>query len=339
MAAAGSRVVLVYPLAHPAGEQTLRDAGCEVRVLDGDDEPSLVEGLAGADAVIVRGPAKITARVIDGAPRLRAIAGLGAGTDNIDVEAATRRGIPVLHNAGIAPQAVAEFAIGAAIAAHRRLLTAHTVTAGGDADWNGRFTTLIGTEMTGTTFGVIGLGNIGREVARMAGCMFDATVLGYDPLVGAENAPPGVELVDDLHDLLRRSSTVSIHCALTPQTRGLIGREELRMIGPEGVLVDSARGGIVDQEALIEALTAGELRGAVLDVFEPEPPGPELVRRLAATPNLVLTPHIAGITTRSQERLARAVAESVVSVLDGVPPARVVNPAVLAASHPTPAGD
>jgi phosphoglycerate dehydrogenase-like enzyme len=193
--------------------------------------------------------------------------------------------------------------------------------------------------MTDSTFGVIGLGNIGRQVARMAGCMFNATVLAYDPLVRADDAPEGVEMVTDLQELLRRSSTVSIHCALTPQTRGLIGREELRLIGGEGVLVDSARGGIVDQDALISALTAGELRGAVLDVFEPEPPGPELLRRLAATPNLVLTPHIAGITTRSQERLARAVAESVVSVLDGVPPARVVNPAVLAASHPTPAGD
>lgn len=336
MPAAGSRVVLVYALADPAGEQALRAAGCEVRVLSGDDEQSLIDGLGDADAVIVRGPARLTAAVIDSAPRLRAIAGLGAGTDNIDVDAATRRGIPVLHNAGIAPQAVAEFAVGAAVAAHRRMLTAHAMMAGEGVDWEGRFSTLIGVELTGSTYGVIGLGNIGREVARMAACMFDAQVICFDPHADPARVPSGVEVTDDLDDLLRRSTTVSIHCALTPESRGLIGREELRLIGPQGVLVDTARGGIVDQEALIAALTAGELRGAVLDVFEPEPPDAALLQRLAQVPNLMLTPHIAGITTRSQERLARAVAENVIAALDGGALGRVVNPAVLAAS---PTGD
>lgn len=327
MPAAGSRVVLVYALAHPAGEQRLREAGCEVAVLAGDDEASLIAGLRDADAVILRGPAKLTARVIDSAPRLRAIGALGAGTDNIDVEAASRRGIPVLHNAGVAPQAVAEFAVGAAIAAHRQLVKAHRMMVDGEADWDGRFVSLIGTEMTGTAFGVIGLGNIGREVARMAACVFGGEVIGYDPWAAAGAVPAGVQRVDDLHDLLRRSSTVSVHCALTPQTRGLLGREELRLIGPEGVLVDTARGGIVDQEALVAALHAGELRAAVLDVFDPEPPDPALLRRLAETPNLTLTPHIAGITTRSQERLARGVAENVIAALDGAELTRVVKPA------------
>jgi D-3-phosphoglycerate dehydrogenase / 2-oxoglutarate reductase len=327
MPAAGSRVVLVYALAHPVGEQRLREAGCEVAVLDGDDEQSLIDGLRDADAVVLRGPARLTARVIESAPRLRAIGALGAGTDNIDVEAAARRGIPVLHNAGVAPQAVAEFALGAGIAAHRQLVKAHRMMAAGEADWEGRFVSLIGREMTATTFGVIGLGNIGREVARMASCILGGEVLGHDPWVEPSQLPAGVERVDDLRELLRRSSTVSVHCALTAQTRGLIGREELRLIGPDGVLVDTARGGIVDQEALIAALHAGELRAAVLDVFDPEPPDRALLQRLAETPNLTLTPHIAGITTRSQERLARGVADNVIAALDGAELTRVVNPA------------
>jgi phosphoglycerate dehydrogenase-like enzyme len=333
------RVVLVYPLPHPAGASTLVERGFDVVTLPDDDETTLRDGLEAADAVILRGPAQLTETVLAAAPRLRVIGALGAGVDNIDVDAATRRGIPVLNNSGVAPRAVAEFAIGAAISAHRNMPELHAVTAAAEIDWSGRFGRLMGTELTGTTFGIVGLGNIGRQTARMARALFEAEILAFDPLVGDQPLPEGTTLTATLDELLERSLTVSVHVPLMPATRGLLGADELRRIGPDGVLIDTARGGIVEQEALIEVLTRRELKAAVLDVFDPEPPPAHLLRRLAGVPGLILSPHMAGVTGAATERLSRTVAESVAAVLMGGAATGAVNAIAIAEmSTHTPAG-
>lgn len=323
-------VVLVYPLPTPEVEADLRARSNVVDpVSEGPDD--LAAALAGADGVILRGPAQLTAALIDVAPRLRVIGAQGSGTDNIDVAAATARGIPVVHGAGVAPQPVAEFVIGAMVAAHRRTLAMHQAVTAGDLEWAERLVRHQGTQLTGTTLGVIGFGFIGREVARMAQAAFSVDVLVFDPYLpeGADLA--GAARTDDLGELLDRSLTVTVHVPLSDDTRGLLGRDELRRIGSNGVLIDTARGGVVDEAAIVAALEAGELAAAVVDVFDPEPPTPEQLRRLAAVPNLQLSPHVAGVTDQGLRTLSRHVVDQVLGVLAGRPPTRVVNPEVLAA--------
>ncbi|MHB8328334.1 MAG: NAD(P)-dependent oxidoreductase [Acidimicrobiales bacterium] len=319
------RAVLVYPLAHPCGEEILNAAGIETAVLGDDRAETITVALASAHGVILRGPAKITLDMIERAPDLRVIGALGAGTDNIDLRAATQHGVVVVSGAGVAPTAVAEFSIGAAIAAHRDFLGMHEAMMAGTVDWNTRLSVLAGNELTGSTLGVIGLGNIGREVARLAIALFGAHVLAYDPLVEASDVPPGVEL-SGLDDMLRSSTTVCVHTALTEQSRGLLGMRELELIGPQGVLVNAARGGIVDEDALFEALSSRKLKGAVLDVFASEPPSQEWIDRLGSVRGLMLTPHMAGVTLQSQEGLCRSVATEVLAVLQGRSSQRLVIP-------------
>jgi phosphoglycerate dehydrogenase-like enzyme len=322
------KVVMVYPLVAVVGEQMLEEKTQLVRP-KGQDEASISAALEDAVAIVLRGPAQLTARMIERAPKLKVIAAQGAGTDNIDVAAATRRGIPVVYGAGIAPDAVAEYVIGAAVIAHRQFQKAHREFTTGLVDWGTRMRDLKGFELTGTTFGVIGFGNIGRSVAKKARGAFNCEILAYDPLL-----PPGTgkefgRLVSDLDELLDKSSTVSINAPLTPETRGMLKRAQLKRIGPDGVLIDAARGGVVHEADLIAALNAGELKGAVMDVFDPEPPSNEQVARLAAARNTILTPHIAGVTDQSQIALAKNVAQGVLDVLAGRRPSQVLNKEVL----------
>jgi phosphoglycerate dehydrogenase-like enzyme len=260
---------------------------------------------------------------------LRVIGALGAGVDNIAVAAATAAGIPVVNGSGVAPRAVAEFCIGSAIAAHRNILGMHRAMVDDTVDWRTRLSVLAGTELSGTTFGVIGLGNIGREVARLALATFDARVVAFDPFAASGTTMPGVEMVDTLDELLTASLTVTVNAALTDESRGMLGRRELELIGPDGIVVNAARGGIIDEDALIEVVREGRLKGAVLDVFAQEPPDAAHVQRLAAVPGITLTPHMAGVTTASQEVLSRSVATGVLAVLRGEAPSQIVNPEVL----------
>ena len=322
------KVVMVYPLVNAIGERMLAE---KMRLVwpKGEDAASISAALEDAEAIILRGPARLTAEMIDKAPKLKVIAAQGAGTDNIDVAAATRRGIPVIYGAGIAPDAVAEYVIGAAVVAHRQFLVSHREFASGSVNWGTRMRDLMGFELTGTTFGVIGFGNIGRSVAKKARGAFNCEILAYDP-----HLPPGTgkeygRLVRDLDELLEKSSTVSVNTPLTPETRGMLKRDQLKRIGPDGVLVDAARGGVVHEADLIAALNAGELKGAVVDVFDPEPPSNEQVARLASARNIILTPHIAGVTNQSQIALSKNVAQGVLDVLAGRRPAQVLNTEVL----------
>lgn len=322
------KVVMVYPLVAALGERMLEEKMQIVRP-KGEDEASISAVLEDAEAIVLRGPAQLTARMIERAPKLKVIAAQGAGTDNIDIAAATKRGIPVIYGAGIAPDAVAEYVIGAAVVAHRQFTVAHREFTAGRANWSTRMRDLMGFELTGTTFGVIGFGNIGKSVAKKARGAFNCEILAYDPHLPAGTGKELGRLVSDLDELLDKSSTVSVNTPLTPETRGMLKRAQLKRIGPNGVLIDAARGGVVHEADLIAALNAGELKGAVVDVFDPEPPSSEQVARLAAAKNIILTPHIAGVTDQSQIGLARNVAQGVLDVMAGRRPSQVRNPEVL----------
>jgi phosphoglycerate dehydrogenase-like enzyme len=224
----------------------------------------------------------------------------------------------------VAPRAVAEYVIAGMVVGHRRLFALHDAVVSGDIEWATRVERFFGTELTGRTVGILGIGNIGREVARATRAAFDAEVLAYDPFVGPA-AVDGVEMVADLGELLDRSLSVTVHVPALPETLGMLGDEELRRIGPDGVLVDAARGGIVDEEALISVLSAGGLKGAVVDVYAGEPPSAAQSKRLAAVPNLVMTPHVAGVTDQSLAGLSRGAVEGVLAVLAGRAPERVVS--------------
>jgi phosphoglycerate dehydrogenase-like enzyme len=231
------------------------------------------------------------------------VCAVGSGTDSIDVAGATELGLPVLSGRGAAPSAVAEYVVGAMVVAHRQLWDVSRQFTAVGMGWDERLRWR-GRELGGTTLGVVGFGQIGRLVARMARAAYGVDVLVHDPYLGADGAGPDAAVVSSLPELLDRADTVSVSVPLTPGTRGLIGARELRLIGPDGVLVNTSRGGVVDEAALVEALVSRALKAAVLDVFASEPPTAEQLARFAAAPGLMLTPHIAGITDQSGRALA-----------------------------------
>jgi (S)-sulfolactate dehydrogenase len=295
------RIASVHSLNRDLAE--LAPADFEVAVSSSIDPEDISRVLADADAVLMRGPGFLSRSLMAQAPKLRVICAMGSGTDSIDVEAATSLGLPVLSGRGAAPRAIAEYVVGAMVVAHRRLFDLGRQFAARGMDWTERLDWR-GRELSGTSLGIVGFGQIGRLAAKMAQAAYGVNVLAHDPFLAAP-APPEVEVVADLHELLERSDTVSLNVPLSAATRGLIARPELRRIGPDGVLINTSRGGVVDEAALMAALAAGELKAAVVDVFEQEPPSPERLAAFAEVPGLMTTPHIAGVT----DQAARALAE------------------------------
>ncbi len=286
-------------------------------------EDELVRDAHEWDAVLVTSREQITRRVIEAATHLRLIAKIGVGVENIDIPAASGRGIPVTNCPGANAVAVAEAALGLMLAASRRIPQGmEKLKEGGwrEGIW-------IAGEMSGATFGIVGFGNIGREVARLL-TGFGGRVLAFDAFVGEEAVrEAGAEPVD-LDTLTRASDFVSIHCSLTPETRHMFDAERFRMMKKSAVLVNCARGAIVDEAALVAALQEGEIASAGLDVFEEEPPRAD--NPLFALPNAVVTPHIAGASRQARERVNRMAGENVLAVLRGerVNPATLLNPQV-----------
>ncbi len=305
----------------PQGLQRLQ-AEADVAVFAGLDESALIAALAGADAVIVRSKSHLTARVLEQAPRLRVAARAGVGVDNIDVEAATRRGILVLNTPEASTTSTAEHTLAMLLALARRIPHAHASIARGH--WARE--AFVGAELYGKTLGIVGLGKIGIEVARRAQA-FGMQVRAHDPYVSEDRAARlGVDLVS-FDDLLATSDVLTLHVPLTARTRHLLGAHQIRRMKAGALLVNCARGGLVDEEALRAALDDGHLAGAALDVFEQEPPaGSPLLEH----PRVVLTPHLGASTHEAQRSVAVEVAEQVLAALDGHPVRGAVNaPALL----------
>jgi phosphoglycerate dehydrogenase-like enzyme len=298
--------------------RALRDAGLQPRLAPklGARTPAELKGLlAGAVGAIVSTD-PFDADVLHGSPDLRVIARVGVGTDSIDLAAATERGVVVTVTPGANEATVADHTLALMLALVRRVCEQHVATRLGM--WNRTGPHVAGT-LHGSTVGLVGYGRIGRLVARRLRA-FDVRVLATDP--GVEDAD--VELVE-LPVLLAASDIVSLHAPLAASTTGLIGAAELRRMRPGAMLVNTARGGMVDEEALYDALYAGHLGGAALDVFAHEPPGGNALLRL---PNVVVTAHVAGLSARSIDEMTRRATASVVDVVAGRRPADVANPAV-----------
>ncbi|KAB8190891.1 D-glycerate dehydrogenase [Nonomuraea phyllanthi] len=312
--------------------RTLTDAAlARVRELDrpaiiGAEEPpgraTLLREVAGAAAVVCTLTERIDAELLDAAgPGLRVVANVAVGYDNIDVAAATERGVRVTNTPGVLDGATADLAFALILAASRRVLDGdRLIREGTPWIWGPRM--MLGIDLSaGATLGVVGYGRIGRAVARRARA-FDMPVLATptsSPLSDEDRR--GVEFVE-LPELLERSDVVTLHCPLTPRTRHLIDAAALRRMKPTAVLVNTARGGVVDERALIEALRSGTIAAAGLDVFDNEP---HVDPELAKLPNTVLTPHIGSAGTATRERMCGLAVDNVAAVLAGRAPVTPVN--------------
>jgi glyoxylate reductase len=276
----------------------------DVEVWPGPEPPpraELLGAVADADGLLSILTERIDAELIEAAPRLRAIANYGVGYDNIDIEAARARGIAVGNTPDVLTEATADLTFALLLASARRLIEAQAaVPAGHWGTWEP--TGWLGLDVHGATLGVVGLGRIGHAVARRAD--------GFAMTVLATRATP-------LDELLERSDFVSLHCPLTPQTRHLIDASALARMKPTAILVNTARGGIVDQAALVEALWAGQIAGAALDVTDPEPPRPG--DPLLAAPNLIVLPHIGSATHTARAKMTALAVENLIAALDGRP--------------------
>lgn len=282
-------------------------------------EERLVAEVADADLLLMC-YTPVTARVIAAARRLKAIVKYGVGIDAIDIPAAAARGIPVVNIPEYAEDTVAEGAFTLMLALAKKLVPLdREMRAEG---WAWPTPRWMGRDISGKTVGIVGLGRIGRSFARMAGQGFRARVIAYSPGTSAdEMAHLGVEKVDDLHHLLRQSDFVSLHCTLNASTRHIIGAAELAAMKPTAFLINSSRGALVDEGALVAALTEGRIAGAGLDVFSSEPLSlsGHLMSPLFAMPNVIMLPHLTFYTAEAMERLESETLERCDEALAGLP--------------------
>ncbi len=306
--------VLVADRLDPAALVRLRSVGHEVVERTGLQGPDLVQALSGCQALIVRSATKVTGEVLKGVSDLKVVVRAGTGLDNVDHVTAHSLGIRVLNTPHANSVAVAELVFALLLAFERHVPAASQDLRAGR--WEK--TRLAGREIAGRKMGLIGFGRIGRDVALRAR-VFGMSVSAHDPLVAPW--PVSFDWVErpDLDGLLSTADFVSLHLPLESGTRGLIGAKELARMKPEALLINCARGGIVDETALHQALVAGKLRGAILDVFATEPPGPSPLLEL---PNVLATPHLGASTAEAQRRAGEEAAELVIQALAELATAR-----------------
>ena len=294
----------------PAALEIFRRAGFEPEVRTGLKEEELCQTLRGADALVIRSATKVTRKVIESASDLRVIGRAGIGVDNVDLEAATERGIVVMNTPRGNATTTAELAIALLLALARHIPRADRLVRGGK--WKAKG--LVGTEVHGKTLGVIGLGRIGRLVAERARGL-GMQAVAHDPYLAGEGLAspvPGVELLE-LPALLERADFVSVHVPLNDSTQNLISWEELARMKPGARLIQAARGGVVDEEAVLDALSSGKLAGAAFDVFAVEPPAKD--NPLLAREDVIVTPHLGASSEEAQLRVALDIAEQISNFL------------------------
>jgi D-3-phosphoglycerate dehydrogenase len=294
------RVLVTDKLAEEGLEKLRAEPGIEV-VVDtklAQDVPALRRALAEADGIVIRSGTQLTAGVLEGQSRLKAIVRAGVGVDNIDVAAATRHGIVVMNTPGGNTVSTAEHTLTLLLALARNVAKANDSLKAGKWDRN-KFT---GTQLEGKTLGIIGLGRVGLAVARRAQG-FGMLVVGFDPFLAAEKAQElGIESLKRLDDLWPRCDFLTLHTPMTAETRHIVGAAELARMKPSVRIVNCARGGLIDEAALLEALNSGRVAGAAIDVFDPEPPpaGHPLVNH----PEVLVTPHLGASTEEAQVSVA-----------------------------------
>ncbi len=316
------RILIADPVAQE-GIDLLRTVG-RVDVRTGLKPGEIIAAIGDYDALVVRSETKVTRPVIEAGRRLSVIGRAGVGVDNIDLDAATERGVVVVN----APQgntvAAAEHTVALLLALARHLPRADASMREGKWDRKA----LLGTEVRGKTLGIVGLGKIGSEVARRAVAM-EMRVLGHDPFVPEDRLRAiGVEAAP-LEQVIKESDFITVHPPLTASTAGMIDREELAMMKDGVRLINVARGGIISEAALADAVKSGKVAGAAIDVFTQEPPAPD--NPLLGDPRIIVTPHLGASTAEAQERVALDVAEQIVEILQGKPARYAVNAPMLGA--------
>ena len=313
-------VFLVQPI-HRAGTDRLQAACFHVRQATGSDMVTVAGEIGGAQAVVTRS-AGLSAAAMAAAPRLRLVVVHGVGYDPVDVSHAAARGILVCNTPAENAESVAEHAIGLVLALARQTIPGDRAVRRGAFEAKYRLPIA---ELRGKTLGIVGCGRIGTLTAAMARRGFGMRVLGYSPSRGAAVLRRlGIEPCRDLGRLLERADVVSLHVPLRPETRGLVGRPELARMKPGAFLVNTARGALVDEEALVAALASRHLGGAGLDVFAEEPLAVD--HPLLGLDNVVLSPHVAGSSEEALARTALAVARAVAAMARGRRPTNVINP-------------
>jgi D-3-phosphoglycerate dehydrogenase len=301
-------VVLIAEELSPATVDAL-GPDFEIRNVDGTDRPALLAALSDAHAVLVRSATKIDAEAIAAAPVLKVVARAGVGLDNVDIKAATTAGVMVVNAPTSNIISAAELTVGHILSLARHIPAAHASLAAGA--W--KRSSYTGVELYEKTVGIIGLGRIGALITQRLQA-FGVTVIAYDPYVTTARAQQlGVELVS-LEDLLRRADFTTIHMPRTPETLGMISDAQFALMKPTAFVVNVARGGLIDEDALHRALTSNTIAGAGLDVFVAEPPKDS---PLLALPNVVVTPHLGASTDEAQEKAGVSVAKSVRLALGG----------------------
>lgn len=305
-------------------------AACDFDIWQGELPPPrqvLLEKVADRDGLLSLLTDRVDAELMDAAPGLKVISNYAVGYDNIDIAEATKRGLPVGNTPGVLTDTTADFAFAMIMATGRRITEgADYVRAGRWQTWGPRL--LLGQDIHGATVGIIGFGRIGQAVARRAQG-FDMRVLAYDPYQDRSVATAlGVDLVDDMDEVLRQADFVTIHTLLTDETYHLIGERELRLMKPTAILVNTSRGPCVDSDALYRALRDGEIAYAGLDVTEPEPINVD--DPLLELDNCVIVPHIASASVATRGKMAVMAAQNLVAGLRGDSLPHCVNPEVYA---------
>lgn len=311
------RILITDPLSDQGIERLIQAEDVEVvKKTDLSPEELLVE-IENADALLVRSQTKVTAEVIQAGKRLKAIGRAGVGVDNIDVTAATSHGVVVVNTPDGNTISTAEHTFAMLIALARNIPQAYRSTISGE--WNRK--QFVGVELHKKTLGIVGLGRIGTEVAKRAHA-FGMKVMAFDPYLTAERAKKIGVTQATLDDLYAQSDFITVHTPLTKETRHLINREAFEKMKTGVRIINCARGGIIDEQALLEAIQTGKVAGAALDVFEQEPPGHHPLFDL---PQVIVTPHLGASTVEAQENVASDVSEEILHILRGEPFKNAVN--------------
>ncbi|SNR69244.1 hydroxyacid dehydrogenase [Paracoccus sediminis] len=320
-------ILITGPSLDPAAARLLVEAGYRpVYVPAYADGNGLIVAMAAADPVgILARMGHVGEAALNAAPRLAVISKHGAGVDNIDVDAASRRGIPVLNAAGANAVSVAEHAIALLFAVSKKVIPLDRGIREGRWEKSG----FQGRELAGSVMGLVAFGAIARQTARFAKAL-GMEVRAHDPFAPADVfAAEGVESVEDLDALFAASDIISLHSPLTPATRHLVNAERLELMKPDAIIINTARGGLIDEAALSAALARARIFGAGLDTFAQEPPPAD--HPFWSESRLVLSPHIGGVTAAANRRVGIEAAQGIVDILAGrpVPQARIVNRAKL----------
>lgn len=334
----GETILITGPSLAPAAVAVLSEAGYEPVYLPPYADAAVLKSYVTErrPVAIISRMGRIEASIFDIAPQLRIVSKHGVGVDNIDLDAASAHDVPVIVASGANAISVAEHAMALLFAVAKRVVPLDRGLREGrwdKPDFKGR-------ELAGSTMGLIAFGAIAQHTARLAKA-FDMAIIAYDPFAADEVfSRCGVARAASLDDLLERCDVISLHCPLTEQTRGLINRQTLSAMREDAILINTARGGLIDEQALIEALNAGQIAGAGLDTFANEPPAAD--HPFFASDRVVLTPHIGGVTTAANVRVGIEAARGIVDYLAGrpLPASRIVNRAQLSKpASPEFAGD